>query len=97
DDPLTRYVVKPLILQRLLKHAFADMRAAEDVTRGSGRDWTIVRPPRLTDGPGNDRYRTAVDRNLRGGRSITRADLAAALLDTAGDASAIGHVISVGG
>jgi putative NADH-flavin reductase len=51
DDPLTRFVVKPLVLGRLLKHAFADMRAAEDLTRASGLDWTIVRPPRLTDGP----------------------------------------------
>ncbi|WP_396454818.1 NAD(P)-dependent oxidoreductase, partial [Actinomadura sp.] len=78
DDPFTRFVVKPLILQPLLRHAFADMRAAEDITRGSGLHWTIVRPPRLTNGPGNGRYRKAVDRNVLGGASIARADLASA-------------------
>ncbi|MFA1542168.1 NAD(P)-dependent oxidoreductase [Actinomadura monticuli] len=97
DDPLTRFVVKPLILQPLFKHAFADMRAAERLTRESGLRWTIVRPPRLTDGPGNGRYRKAVDRNVLGGASISRADLAAALLDQAADASSVGRVVSVAG
>lgn len=97
DDPFTRFVVKPLILQRLLKHPFADMRVAEDLTRNSGLAWTIVRPPRLTNGPGKGRYRKAVDRNVRGGVSITRADLADAVLDLADDTSAIGHVISLSG
>ncbi|MFI0484561.1 NAD(P)-dependent oxidoreductase [Actinomadura sp. 9N215] len=95
DDPLTRFVVKPLVLQRILRHTLADMRAAEDAVRGSGLDWTIVRPPRLTDRPGNGRYRRAVDRNVLGGATISRSDLAAALLDVAADASAVRHVIGV--
>ncbi|WP_433478417.1 NAD(P)-dependent oxidoreductase [Spirillospora sp. CA-142024] len=96
DDPLTRFVAKPL-LQRFLKHAFADMRAAEALTRDSGLAWTIVRPPRLTNGPGNGRYRKAADRNVLGGVSIARTDLATALLDVAGDPSSIRHVVSVAG
>ncbi|RSN50487.1 NAD(P)-dependent oxidoreductase [Actinomadura sp. WAC 06369] len=97
DDPLTRYVVKPMLLKPMLKHAFADMARAEDVVRASGLDWTIVRPPRLTDGDGKGRYRAAVDRNVLGGFTLARADLALALLDHAADPSAIGHVVSVGG
>jgi putative NADH-flavin reductase len=96
DDPLTRFVAKPL-LQRILRHSFADMRAAEELTRGSGLGWTIVRPPRLTNGPGNGRYRHAVDRNVLGGLTIARTDLAGALLDVAGDPARAGHVISVAG
>jgi putative NADH-flavin reductase len=95
DDPLTRFVVKPLVLQPLLKHAFADMRAAEALVRESGLRWTIVRPPRLTNGPGNGRYRKAIDRNVLGGATIARADLAVALLDQMADDSSIGHVVSV--
>lgn len=95
DDPVTRFVVKPLVLGPLLKHAFADMRAAEALTRDCGLGWTIVRPPRLTGGPGNGRYRRAVDRNVLGGASIARADLATALLDVTGDPSTIGRVVSV--
>lgn len=97
DDPFTRFVVKPLVLGRLLKHAFADMRAAEEVTRTSGLRWTIVRPPRLTNGAGNGRYRKAVDRNVLGGASIARADLAIALLDIVDDPATVEHVISVSG
>ncbi|MBE1535256.1 NAD(P)-dependent oxidoreductase [Actinomadura algeriensis] len=96
DDPLTRYVVKPMLLKPMLKHAFADMRRAEDVVRASGLDWTIVRPPRLTEGDGRGRYRAAVDRNVLGGFTLARADLAVALLDHAGDPSSVGHVVSVG-
>ncbi|GAA4230482.1 hypothetical protein GCM10022254_25410 [Actinomadura meridiana] len=96
DDPVTRFVAKP-ILQRVLKHAFDDMRVAERVTRDSGLGWTIVRPPRLTDGTGKTGYRKAVDRNVLGGVSITRSALAAALLDAAADPSTIGHVVSVAG
>ncbi|MEU6750826.1 NAD(P)H-binding protein [Spirillospora sp. NPDC046719] len=97
DDPLTRYVVKPLILGRILRHSIADMRVAEAQVRDSGLDWTIVRPPRLTNKEGRDRYRKAVDRSVTGGYSITRDDVAKALLDLAGDLPSIGHVISIAG
>lgn len=97
DDPLTRYVLKPLLLKPLLTHSFADMARAEAVVRASGLDWTIVRPPRLTDGAGRGRYRSAVDRNVLGGFTISRADLAVALLEQAADPSSIGHVVSVAG
>ena len=48
DDPLTRYLAKP-ILARVLRDANADFAAMEAVVRASGVDWTLVRPPRLTD------------------------------------------------
>jgi putative NADH-flavin reductase len=97
DDPLTRYVVKPLILGRILRHSIADMRIAEAQVRDSGLDWTIVRPPRLTNKEGRDRYRKAVDRSVTGGYMISRDDVAKALLDLAGDLPSIGHVISIAG
>ncbi|TDD89561.1 NAD(P)-dependent oxidoreductase [Actinomadura rubrisoli] len=95
DGPFTRYVAKPLIIQPLLRHGFADMRTAERHVRDSGLDWTIVRPPRLKDGPGKGEYRKAVDGAVPGRFSIDRADLATALLDLAADASSTGHMISV--
>lgn len=60
----------------MFEHATADKRRMEDVVRASGLDWTIVRPPRLTDGPRTGTYRTATDRNVRGGLRLSRADLA---------------------
>ncbi|MFC9973973.1 NAD(P)-dependent oxidoreductase [Spirillospora sp. NPDC127200] len=95
DGPLTRYVVKPLIVQKLFRHAFADMAEAERRVRAGGLDWTIVRPPQLTDKPAQGAYRRATDLNVRGGLRITRADLAAALLDLLDEDASIGHVVSV--
>ena len=48
----------------------------EDILRDSGLDWTVVRPPRLTDKPLTGSYRTAYGQNLRGGWLIPRADVA---------------------
>jgi putative NADH-flavin reductase len=79
DSLPVRLVVKPL-LGRLLRHEFADMLAMEEVVRASGLDWTIVLPPRLTDRPATGRIRQSVGANVRGSYSMTRADLATAVL-----------------
>ncbi len=79
DGPVTRLLVKPL-LGRLLRHTIADKRQMEDVVRSSGLDWTIVRPPMLTDGPHTGTYRIAIDRNVRGALRVSRADLADCML-----------------
>jgi putative NADH-flavin reductase len=96
DDPFTRYVVKPVILARLLRHMIDDMRRAEQLMRSCGQPWTIIRAGRLTDRPGKGTYRRAIDRNVFGGFQITRADFATALLDAAFDPGTVEHVVSVG-
>jgi putative NADH-flavin reductase len=72
-----RYLLFPLYLRR----AVAEHERQEAIIRQSGLDWTIVRPPTLTDGPatgaylhgfGNDRRDLSFD--------ISRADVAAFLL-----------------
>jgi putative NADH-flavin reductase len=95
DGLVTRYVVKPLILERLLKNGFTDMRRCEQEVRDSDLDWTIVRPPRLTDKEPTGRYRTATDLNLRGGWTISRGDLAGCLLGLVTDESSVRHHVSV--
>ncbi|MFG2057581.1 NAD(P)-dependent oxidoreductase [Micromonospora sp. NPDC048930] len=92
DGPLVRFLLKPL-LSALLRHSFADMRRTEEIVRGSGLDWTLVRPPRLTDGPATGTYRTAVDRNVRGGLRLSRADLSDVVLRCV--ESAPGRVVAV--
>lgn len=75
-----RLIVYP-ILYRLFGAIYADMAWMEHILEHSDTDWTIVRPPRLTDGSLTGQYRTAVNHHLRGGRAISRVDLAAAILD----------------
>ena len=84
DSLPIRLLVKPL-LGRVLRHQFADMLAMEDVVRASGLDWTIVLPPRLTDRPATGRIRRRVGGNVRGSYSMTRADLATAVLQAVTD------------
>jgi putative NADH-flavin reductase len=95
DGPVVRYVVKPVILESLMKDAFNDMRRCEEEVRGAALDWTIVRPPQLVDKAATGRYRTATDINLRGGRKIARADLAACMLGLVADDASVHHHVSV--
>jgi putative NADH-flavin reductase len=59
---------------------YADLALMEDVLRDSGLDWTVIRPPRLTDKPLTGSYRVAYGRNLPGGWSASRADVAHLML-----------------
>lgn len=93
DGPVTSMVLKPL-LQRVLRESLADVRRMEDEVRSSAVDWTIMRPPQLTNGSRRGRYRAAVDRNV--GSRISRADLADAILSALGDPATAGHSIGVG-
>jgi NAD(P)H-binding len=53
------------------------MRRGEDEIHGSDLDWTIFRPPALNGKAATGAYRTAIDRNLPHGFTVSRADLAA--------------------
>jgi putative NADH-flavin reductase len=78
DRFLTRYLFDPLIKTVLRRH-FADLAEMEHIVRDSGLDWTIVRPPRLTEKPRTGRYKTAFGQNP-GGSLISRADVADLML-----------------
>ena len=95
EGPVLHYLLKPLVRSTLLRHPTADMRGAEEEIRESGLDWTIVRPPRLTSGPASGTYRTAVDRNLPRGVTVSRADLAAYMLGIIADPATIHHHIGI--
>ena len=94
DDPFLR-LVKPLVRRTLLRHVCADMRRAEDEVRGSGLDWTIMRPPRLTDKAAAGTYRTAIDRNLPREYTISRADLAGCILGLVGDRDSVHKHVAI--
>jgi putative NADH-flavin reductase len=82
---LMSHVVKPLARRTFLREVCSDMRHAEDEIHASNLDWTIYRPPRLTDKPASGTYRTAIDRNVPRGVTIPRADLAAYILEHVDD------------
>jgi putative NADH-flavin reductase len=70
-----RHLLSPMIKMILRKH-YDDLALMEDALRESDLAWTSVRPPRLTNGKVTGHYRTAIGQNLRGGLSVSRADVA---------------------
>ncbi|SEL99847.1 NAD(P)-dependent oxidoreductase [Streptacidiphilus jiangxiensis] len=79
DGFVMRHVLNPMV-KRVLRDHYADLATMEDEVRASRLDWTIIRPPQLTDKPLTGAYRTAYGQNLRGGTKISRADVADLML-----------------
>ncbi|MGH3647901.1 MAG: NAD(P)-dependent oxidoreductase [Micromonosporaceae bacterium] len=97
DDPgdglLAKLVFRPL-LWTLMRTHYEDLTTMEREIRQSGLQWTIMRPPRLTDRPATGRYRTGYARNV--GSMISRADVADAMLNALTDDKAVNTPIGVG-
>jgi putative NADH-flavin reductase len=65
------------LLGRLLSPGIVrDASAMESIICESGLDWTIVRPPRLTNAPFTGRYRELVGHLPRFGFNVSRPDVA---------------------
>jgi putative NADH-flavin reductase len=79
DGFLMRYVLSPMI-RRILREHYVDLAIMEEDLRASGLDWTVVRPPRLNNKPMTGAYRRAFGRNIRGGVSVPRSDVAHLML-----------------
>ncbi len=78
-SPMLPFIVRLLskyIIQKLLKNMYADLLRMEQTVKLSRLDWTIVRPPQLTNKPRTGRYRIAINQFLKNGLKISRADTA---------------------
>jgi putative NADH-flavin reductase len=94
DGFVMRHLLSPAVKVVLGSH-YADLALAEEILRDSGLDWTVVRPPGLTDKPLTSTYRTAYGRNLRGGLTISRADVAHLMLRVLDEPATIGRTIGI--
>ncbi|HWD01002.1 MAG TPA: NAD(P)H-binding protein [Amycolatopsis sp.] len=94
DGFVTRFMVKPL-LGVFLRNGFADLLVMESVIKDSDVAWTIVRPPRLTDGPATGRVLANAAGPVRGSFSISRADVAAFLLDAADGTGLVRSTVAI--
>jgi len=89
-----RRLVYPLI-RRILRPVYDDLAAVEADLRRSGTEWTVVRPPRLSDGPLSGRYRTVVGANVPNAKPTPRADVAHAMLATLADERTVHQPVGV--
>jgi putative NADH-flavin reductase len=65
-----------ILTRTLFRQMVPDMSGMEKEIMQADIDWTIVRPPRLTNGPATRAYRVADGRLPKGGAVISRADVA---------------------
>ncbi len=85
------------LVRWILRKPYADFARMEQLVASSGLDWTIVRPPYLSNGPTTGRVRREAGRKdlAHGPYHISRGDLAATLLDLAEDSNHLGEVLLV--
>ena len=83
------------LLQGILKNMYADLLKMEQVVRQTNLQWTVVRPPRLTQGQLRNQYRFAVNEWLPNCLRISRADLANFMLQHVNDADTYQSVVEV--
>ncbi|HZQ43104.1 MAG TPA: NAD(P)H-binding protein [Acidobacteriaceae bacterium] len=73
-----------VLRQTMLRNIANDSADMERIVKPSPLDWTIVRPPRLTNGQRTERYGVADDRlpaGAGGNATLSRADLAHFMLN----------------
>jgi putative NADH-flavin reductase len=92
--PVERWIVVPL-LSMFFGEMYADMIRMEQVLRHSDLDFTIMRPPQLTNKSATGKYRTAINQHLPRARKISRADLAAAMLQVVPESETVRATVSL--
>lgn len=69
-------IIGKLFINLVLKKTLEDMYKMQRALEASDLHWTLVLPPRLSNGPMTGEYRLANDQALKKGRVISRADVA---------------------
>ena len=72
-----------------------DATAMEQIVLTSNLDWTIVRPPQLTDKPFTGKYRVRIGHLPNFGFNISRADVAHFLIKTAEDRNSSQQIVGI--
>ncbi|KAA2266595.1 SDR family oxidoreductase [Solihabitans fulvus] len=90
----SRAIMIPL-LRAILREVYADLAVMEKELRGSDAEWRIARPPYLTKGPLTGKYRTTIGGTVPRGTSISRADLAHAMLAMVDNPATARQVVGV--
>ena len=87
---VTKYVLQPLF-----KYLYEDMLLMEAVLRESDLDWTVIRPPQLTDTKCTGHYRTTINEPIRNPSKISRADLADYIVNHLADEKTFKAIIEI--
>jgi putative NADH-flavin reductase len=83
------------VLQKLLRNMFADLIRMEKIVKESEENWTIIRPPQLTNKPYTGHYRFSINSFLKKGLKVSRADLADFIIKNISNESTYQKIIEV--
>jgi putative NADH-flavin reductase len=90
------FIGRHLIAPRVLRHATEGHRLNEELIKASDTNWTIVRAPKLTNGPRTSSYRVAEYLEPRGiVPSLSRADVAELMLRQLSDSEYVRRCVTV--
>jgi putative NADH-flavin reductase len=92
--PVRRFLVKN-ILQRILREPYTDLRIMENELRATELQYTIVRPPRLTNKPLRGEYRSAINSHLQNPSNIARADVAHFLVNQLSNSQTFKTIVEI--
>lgn len=92
---MARFAAK-YIVQKLLRYMYADLREMERFVKSSGLDWTIIRPPRLTNKPVTGNYRFSANSFLKNSLSISRADVAHFMINNISNKEIYQAIVEIG-
>ena len=91
-------LVNRIVGRTLLRHFSRDQRAMEKLVTASDLDWTILRPPRMTDSaPDEQSTSTLDDPPDASGMIITKEEVARVMLDTVENRRHIRELVHVRG
>jgi putative NADH-flavin reductase len=86
-----------MLRRTVLRNVAEDAAEMERIVMASGLDWTIARPPRLTNGPLTEQYLVSDGQMPRGRRSVSRADVAHFLLDEVEERRHVHQIVGMAG
>lgn len=86
-----RYLLKPFFLRKM----YEDMRVMENIVMNSNVDYTIIRPPYLTNGKLTRQYRVILDKWFDDDKDLSRADLAHYLLNCLNDEKISKRIVGI--
>jgi putative NADH-flavin reductase len=73
----------------------ADASGMEELFQNSGLEWTIARPPELTDKPYTGKYRVREGHLPRFGFKMSRSDVADFMIKAAENRSSLGKIVGI--
>jgi len=91
-------VINRIVSRTILRHFSSDQRAMEKLVTASDLDWTVLRPPRMTDSAPDEQSTSTLDEPPDAtGMIITKEEVARVMLDTVENRRHIRELVHVRG